>query len=302
MESQGGIPFSDNFDGKGLNLLEESPSTGKLLMELDPWISPYSAKIRESIFQGLVDQAKRIAVSSQAPGTSTNHTSDIPANGFPTKNLPEILSTTRETQNSPPIQLPFISPSIFSNQVGALDDSSMNQLKKQDPNPKGRYGNWNTISLPVNESLFTTPTSASTTPTTAQAKGLNLDGLGWHQVQTELEKFQHKNDQIIPDWEQFNPKSNLSQQKNVKQTNQSDIESNKIGSGGANGERSPPTDELDPPPQVAETSLFDSIPLEKDILEDNKLWTKGIQESGLWEWDDLVMADNMNLGDLGNFF
>lgn len=37
-------------------------------------------------------------------------------------------------------------------------------------------------------------------------------------------------------------------------------------------------------------------------MEDNKLWTKGIEESGLWEWDDLVMVDNMNLDDLENFF
>ncbi|GER47599.1 elongation factor P [Striga asiatica] len=50
--------LSSNFNENGMNLTLESHFTGKILMELDPWISPYSARVRESILQDFVDQTK----------------------------------------------------------------------------------------------------------------------------------------------------------------------------------------------------------------------------------------------------
>lgn len=64
MENEGGMSLSCNIDGKDLSWVPKSPSSGQLLMQLDPWISPYSATVRESILQGITDEAKRTPVSS----------------------------------------------------------------------------------------------------------------------------------------------------------------------------------------------------------------------------------------------
>ncbi|KAF5961906.1 hypothetical protein HYC85_003115 [Camellia sinensis] len=41
MENQGGMPLSCYIDGRDLSWVPKSPLSRQLLMQLDPWISPY---------------------------------------------------------------------------------------------------------------------------------------------------------------------------------------------------------------------------------------------------------------------
>ncbi|KAF7129332.1 hypothetical protein RHSIM_Rhsim10G0156700 [Rhododendron simsii] len=236
LENRHSTPNSHEYEEKGQSLAPENPSAGKLMMQLDPWISPYSAKVWDSIIQTLVDQSNCI---------------------------PSI--------QSPVVQVPVSSGKLMITTLG-------NQ----------------SIPLAVNGPFCTL--SAST------PKGLDLESLGSHQAQIGLDQWQPENDSNINEPMFFNPKPTLTQHKNVKQADQpnsENIQSNSSKnneSGCANEHQS-----VQSPPKVLEASLCDSLPLE-DNVEDNKLWTKGIEESELWEWDDLLMVDNMKLEDLENFF
>ncbi|CAL5390439.1 unnamed protein product [Camellia sinensis] len=117
MENQGGMPLSCYIDGRDLSWVPKSPPSRQLLMQLDPWISPYrksrvnfkesnyhslnSAAVRESIFQGITDQIKGTPVSSQTPGSLTSH---ISIKAFSTKNQSGISSGAQETLITLPTQ------------------------------------------------------------------------------------------------------------------------------------------------------------------------------------------------------
>ncbi|KAI8536191.1 hypothetical protein RHMOL_Rhmol10G0236800 [Rhododendron molle] len=194
LENRHSTPNSHEYEEKGQSLAPENPSAGELMMQLDPWISPYRS-----------------------------------------------------------------------------------------------------IPLAVNGPFCTL--SAST------PKGLDFESLGSHQAQIGLDQWQPENDSNIDEPMFFNPKPTLTQHKNVKQADQPNSEN--IQSNSSKNKESGCANEhqaVQSPPKVLEASLCDSLPLEQDNVEDNKVWTKGIEESGLWEWDDLVMVDNMNLDDLENFF
>ncbi|KAL7230774.1 hypothetical protein ACSBR2_009125 [Camellia fascicularis] len=343
MENQGGMPLSCNIDGRDLSWVPKSPPYGQLLMQLDPWISPYSATVRESIFQAITGEVKGTPVSSQTPGSSTNH---ISIKAFSTKNQSGISSGARETLIPLPMQQPSVDvefSSILSNHGGVLDSSSKeNHLNKQDivislaqSKSNHKNGNWfasgnpncskslsvtqppnvaRNISLPINGSFCTASASSATTTTTA--KGLNLDELGLYQMEIEMEKYKPENDLTITTSKWFNPKTTISQHNNVKQiddlcksdgnnnnnsASNNDTKDNYTESGFAIMDQSTDIEKMDPLHEFPEVPSFDDFSLE-NILEDNNLWAKGIQESGLWEWDDLVMADNMNFEDLEKFF
>ncbi|GMP26188.1 hypothetical protein CsSME_00002745 [Camellia sinensis var. sinensis] len=342
MENQGGMPLSCYIDGRDLSWVPKSPPSRQLLMQLDPWISPYSAAVRESIFQGITDQIKGTPVSSQTPGSLTSH---ISIKAFSTKNQSGISSGAQETLITLPTQQPSVDiefSSILSNHGGVLDSSSkQNHLNKQDivislaqSKSNHKNGNWfasgnpncskslsvtqppnvaRNISLPINGSFCTASASSATTITTA--KGLNLDELGLYQMEIGMEKYNPENDQTITTSKWSNPKTTISQHNNVKQIDdQCESDGNNNNSASNNGTKDSNTEsgfvvmdqsidieKVDPLHKFPEVPSFDDFSLE-NILEDNNLWTKRIQESGLWEWDDLVMADNMNFEDLEKFF
>ncbi|GFZ18589.1 K-box region and MADS-box transcription factor family protein [Actinidia rufa] len=287
MESQGSTQLPCNLDGRSPSWLHaENPCNGKLLMQLDPWISPYSAKVRESIFQGLVDKAKRAPA-----GASAHHKYD-----FPATIQSGISFAVRESQVPPPMQIlhPISNPSsltLLDYRGGALDKNIGNFINMAIK--------WS-IASSVHGSYFTPPAS-SAAAITASRKELNLDGLGLQQAgQIGLEQCQHKNDQKIIRTESkwLNPTPSPPRL-------QHNITGENIASVSVNEDQlySPDmaVEKVDPPRKAPEAALLDSlIPLE-DILDDKKFWTHGIQESGLWEWDDLVMVDNLNLEDLENF-
>ncbi|CAL5368688.1 unnamed protein product [Camellia sinensis] len=334
MENQGGMPLSCYIDGRDLSWVPKSPPSRQLLMQLDPWISPYSrvnfkesnyhslnsAAVRESIFQGITDQIKGTPVSSQTPGSLTSH---ISIKAFSTKNQSGISSRAQETL----ITLPTQQPSNHLNKQDIV--ISLAQSKSNHKN-----GNWfasgnpncskslsvtqppnvaRNISLPINGSFCTASASSATTTTTA--KGLNLDELGLYQMEIGMEKYNPKNDQTITTSKWSNPKTTISQHNNVKQiddqcesdgnnnnsASNNDTKDSNTESGFVVMDQSIDIEKVDPLHKFPEVPSFDDFSLE-NILEDNNLWTKRIQQSGLWEWDDLVMADNMNFEDLEKFF
>ncbi|XP_057481560.1 uncharacterized protein LOC130768506 isoform X2 [Actinidia eriantha] len=299
MESQGSTQLPYNLDGRSPSWLHaENPCNGKLLLQLDPWISPYSAKVRESIFQGLVDKAKR-----PPAGASTHHKYD-----FPATIQSGISFTVCESQIPPPIQGRGIGQKHqqlhkYGHQEGMVGHSTapsgFQQHSSSFANPNttvpmalSKSNLERSIASSVHGSFFTTSASSAAAITTCR-KELNLDGLGLQQAgQIGLEQCQHKNDQKI------NPTpSPTLLQHNITGENIASVSVNE------DPLYSPDmaVEKVDPSQKAPEAALLDSlIPLE-DILEDKRFWTLGIQESGLWEWDDLVIVDNLNLEDLENF-
>ncbi|KAI8028787.1 Agamous-like MADS-box protein AGL66 [Camellia lanceoleosa] len=288
METQGGMPLSCYIDGRNLSWVPKSPPSRQLLMQLDPWISPYSAAVRESIFQGITDQIKGTPVSSQTPGSLTSHTS---IKAFSTKNQSGISSGAQETLITLPTQQPSVDiefSSILSNHGGVLDSSSkQNHLNEQDivislaqSKSNHKNGNWN-ISLPINGSFCTASASSATTTTTA--KGLNLDELGLYQMEIGMEKYNPENDQTITTSQWFNPKITISQHNNVKQIDdQCEIDGNNNNSASNNDTKDSNTEsgfvvmdqsidieKVDPLHKFPEVPSFDDFSLESQLVVPN---------------------------------
>ncbi|KAL3637394.1 hypothetical protein CASFOL_018562 [Castilleja foliolosa] len=89
-ENQGGIPISSDFDENEQTPTIENPFTGQIMMQLDPWISPYNAKVEESMFHELYGQPNY--TSNDKFGLSNSPNSSIPCN-FPVLNSHNIFES-----------------------------------------------------------------------------------------------------------------------------------------------------------------------------------------------------------------
>ncbi|KAA8530898.1 hypothetical protein F0562_005643 [Nyssa sinensis] len=296
------VPLSYNFDVR-----ESNPAAGGFLMQLDPWISPYSAKVRETIFQDLLDQAKRMPIGDQAPGTSTNRISNFQITGF--------SATTNQSRN--PSSTPKTNVlSTYNTIQDMLGSSAPFGVVGQHLNNLNReYGVVPMVQFNSNRKQSQSFSFIEPDLEIQRAgKGLNLDGVLSRQVQLGLEISEPKTDQMITGskWLNLNQTHPL---KDLKSTGQpsgecsnsnsnstssnsdSNNKSNKSHGDHANEEHSPA---VNPPIEHTEDSLYDNPPFEVN-WGDDRLWTSGIQESGLWEWDDLVIADNLNVENVDNF-
>ncbi|PIN14481.1 hypothetical protein CDL12_12883 [Handroanthus impetiginosus] len=93
------VPFSSNPDeNEQVSSTTENPSTGQILMQLEPWISPYSARVREDIFQDFLTKY----TTNENPGSSNIPDFSIPCS-FPVLDSQTGIMLTSDAQISAPV-------------------------------------------------------------------------------------------------------------------------------------------------------------------------------------------------------
>ncbi|KAL2521601.1 MADS-box transcription factor 30 [Forsythia ovata] len=305
IENQGGVPFASSFYENGLTSAMQNPSSGQILMQLDPWISPYSTRVRENMLQDLLDEANRAPDYNPGPSNISN---------FPLAGSSAFYESG--TALTPEVQIPPAA-CIPQQQSSMADESLLNF-------PDQNFDSWNNL-FEVNSSdgdhnlvhnLFNSlpPKFTSTTVinTSDAGKSVELPQSQYYQTQTgfeyagsDLSNFTSMQGgeigQMLP---------NMDSNSNFSKGSSSNGNGNYINvDGNGNGncnednnkkDKSLASDVVPPPKEVGQDALFGSFPTDQDIMGDNSFWPSKIQRTDLWEWEYLLWDENFNITDFNN--
>ncbi|KAK3042969.1 hypothetical protein RJ639_000946 [Escallonia herrerae] len=336
MSKSGGMLDSYNSDEKEfIKLSEENPSAGQLLRQLDPWISPYrftfdrvqptnqnpigSSRVREGIFQ-LLDKAK---------GASANQalvTSNVPMTSLPTMHMSG-TSSEAHLQASIPSQQPSVaygqSPPILPNpQPGAIGNTpTVNNLKDGilPFNPVHSSQEQSSSLLDGNSQSLRASQSPSIERTLSPLENASLvtASTSTLKLQAVSEVPQPKDKRKVMS-EYLNPNTTFLSLMNAEPVWQPSVDfsgssnsyndhsrdNNNNNNWGGDGHRDDnyfaAPEQVNLPAEAPQGSIFNDLCI-KDAWEEQTFWTEGIQDRGLWEWDDLDLAGTLNLEDLDFF-
>ncbi|CAA2972906.1 Hypothetical predicted protein [Olea europaea subsp. europaea] len=269
-----GVPLAAQFKENDLTLAMQNPSSSQILTALDPWISPYSAKARESMLQNLLDEGKREPVYNPGPSNRSN--------------FPMAGSSAFFESSTPQAQIP---PAAYIPQKVASSD--VNHSFVQNP------------------SNFMPPRFTSTTVINA-GKTVEMPQTQYYQTETafvypgpKLSNFTSLQGQeiglMLP-----NLDSSIHFSKgSCSSGNGSNMIVYENGTGifneGINKEDESQASYAVPPLQeVGQDELFDSIPTDQGILEDNSFWPSKIQKTGSDDWDEFLREENFSVIDFTN--
>ncbi|KAI3451119.1 hypothetical protein Pfo_007784 [Paulownia fortunei] len=289
LENQDGIPFSSHFNENELTLTTQNPTTGQILMQLDPWISPYSARVRDNIFQDLFDQTK--CTPNMNPGPSNISNLPISSNkyNFSIPHSSMILNSgivVTSYAQIPPSQIPQQQPFVVDQAL--LNFPGQNNVNAWNNFSSATFSNAIHNSTP---SLCTTqpPRFTSTTIVTTNAPqydkmetSLQYGTLNFSQF-TNIEG--EEIGQVNMDYGNNMSNDNADEEDSYR------VSCNKIHT----SDQSEVPYQVHPQKEVSQDTPFDN-PQQEDTFGDNTLWASKIQKSNLWEWEDLLLDENFNLG------
>ncbi|XP_073059030.1 uncharacterized protein [Primulina eburnea] len=270
MGSQFGVPYSYNLSENESGSTKENPnSAGQILLHLDPWISPYSARVRESIFKDLLhDQPNPTPnhIFNDQQGSSNTIVSTLPIQD--SLSIFESNSGIFSTSFHAPIPL-----SVIPHQQSlAMDQTLLNFHNQINYVNSDAFGNTQQP-VPRFTSITTVPTNGSIVETPQilcdgmdQNRDLQYENLKWSEL------------------------ANMQGEDNTSHFSNNNIS---VSSGGdANYSNSfncygiaKGTDQSMAPFQVHPT---------EDNLGEGSLGTSKNLKSGQWEWEDFLLDDNIN--------
>ncbi|XP_073158791.1 uncharacterized protein [Henckelia pumila] len=270
--SQFGVPFSYNFNENELVSTQENPNpTGQILMQLDPWISPFSARVRESIFKDLLhDQPNptpnHMINNIDQQGSSNNIVSTLPIQD----SLSVFESHSGIFSNAPLIPSPG-----FPHQQSLVVDQALLNFPNQMYNANSDALAYTKQPAPRFMSSTTVPTDGNIVETPQIiCHGMNQNDLPHENLKwSELANVQGE------DYTSRFANNNISV--SGGDTNYSNIGLNRVGV-----------------PKGTDPSVdpFKVHPTEDNFVE-SSLGTSKNLTSGQWEWEDFLLDDNINLGD-----
>ncbi|KAL2498781.1 Agamous-like MADS-box protein AGL8-like protein [Abeliophyllum distichum] len=295
IENQGGVQFASSFDENGLTSAMRNPSSRQILMQLDPWISPYSARVRENMLQELLDEANGAPNYNPGPSNISN---------FPLTGSSAFYESG--TALTPEVQIP--PAACIPQQQSSMADESLLNI------PDQNFDSWNNL-FEVNSSdgdhnlvhnLFNSlpPKFTSTTVinTSDAGKSVELPQSQYYQTQTgfeyagsDLSNFTSMQGeeigQVLPNMDSSTNFSNGSSSNG----NGNYINVDENGNGNCNEDnnkkdKSQASDVVPPPKEVGQDALFGSLPTDQNIMGDNSLW----------EWEYLLWDENFDVTDFNN--
>nr|XP_023911969.1 uncharacterized protein LOC112023589 isoform X1 [Quercus suber]XP_023911970.1 uncharacterized protein LOC112023589 isoform X1 [Quercus suber] len=138
ISSQVLAPISCDCSQNELNFATQNPAFSNLIMQLDPWISPYSSKVRERMLKKLEEQAKGISVGNGqigAPNFTMTGSPSVYQSGLPFT-TPETYvppGYTHALTQPPAIINNQIAPIIPNQPLGVLVSTSMERFGHEIP-------------------------------------------------------------------------------------------------------------------------------------------------------------------------
>ncbi|KZV40533.1 hypothetical protein F511_39630 [Dorcoceras hygrometricum] len=263
--SQFGVPFSYNSSENELGPTNEnSNSTGQILLQLDPWISPYSARFRDSILKDLLLDPSNPTPNNVNQG-SLNKVTMLPIQDslsifeshsgiFPTSFDPPIPSPQIPHQQSLAVDQTLL---CFPNQINNVTSDGLG-------NPAPRF------------------TSSTTVPTNVRIIGdpqILCDGMDQNELRYENLKW-----------------SELANMPAEEYT--SHFSNNKISVSSGDANYSTGLNYYGIPKGIDHSvDPFRAHPTEVDNFGESSLGTSRNLTSGQWEWEDFLLDDNVNFGD-----
>ncbi|KAL7104427.1 hypothetical protein ACP275_08G244200 [Erythranthe tilingii] len=283
--NQEGVPFPSNFNENDVTLTAQNPSGRQILMQLDPWISPYSARVRESIFQDLLDHTKTTPNMDAGPSNLSNIPISSNMCNFPIANSSVVLDSgimgISDTQNIP---LSQVSQQQQQQQQPLMVNQNMLNFPEQ--NNLNSWNNFssmifpNTIDNSIHNNLSTMQPPRFTSNTIVTPN--NADGVTNPQYDKMENNFQYAT-------------SNFNEVANVEggEINMDYYVNNNINNNNFVGEGS---SYMVPKEVISQDPIFDNQQQE-DTTGDNTFWASKIQKTNLWEWEDLLLDENnYNMG------
>ncbi|KAK4430597.1 Agamous-like MADS-box protein [Sesamum alatum] len=291
LERQFGNPLSSNFNQNEQVSRIENPSTGQILMQLDPWISPYSARVRENILQDLLDQAKH--TTNKNIGPSDLRSFPMPSNilNFPIPNSSPIFVPEMTTSNArvPSFHVPQEKFLVVDHNL--LNFHGQNNVNARNNNFQAVLSDRIHVST-QNLCNIQGPRFTSTTTVTTKASGPEMPQSIIDEIETgsqctnsNLRQFTNVEGQEIG---YLNMDSNGSFDNGKTRNDNEDyckINGDQVH---ASDQSDPSNQNVYPHNEVCQNTLFNDF-LPEDTVEDNTIWTSKIQKSALWEWDDLLL-------------
>ncbi|XP_073138567.1 uncharacterized protein [Henckelia pumila] len=267
LRSQFGVPFSYNFNENELVSTQENPNpTGQILMHLDPWISPFSARVRESIF-------KLDLLHDQVPNPTPNHMINVDQQNNIVSTLPihDSLSVF-ESHSGIFSNAPLIpSPGIPHQQPVVMDQALLNF-------PNQMY-NANSDALAYTQQPAPRFMSSTTVPNgnIEETPQIICHGIDQNDLPYENLKWSELANMQGEDYTIHLANNNLS-----------------VIGGDANYSKNCVGVHKDTDQSVE--PFKDVHPNEDNFVESLLGMSKNLT-SGQWEWEDFLLDDNINMGD-----
>ncbi|GER35157.1 MADS-box transcription factor 30 [Striga asiatica] len=302
LENQDNILFSSNLNENESTLTpQQNPTTGQILMQLDPWISPYRAIIRDNIFQDALDPSGYMPNMNPGPSNASNF--PIPPNicNFPIQHCSVIFESepmVKLNAQIPPSQIPPQQP------FGVLDQALPSFPREHNVNA------WNNFSTGLSKIL----TQTSSFPNAIQdfTQSVCNSQLPRFAFTTMTTTTTPHSDQMNTTNTQYadlnlNPFSSTIKdeigQLNLNLGNGSSINNNEEQEEDRPSKR-PTTGQDEDPYQVhpqlveARQDTTPPNPQPEEALGERTVWTTNVEKSNLWEWEDLLLDENFNFGNV----
>ncbi|XP_057969902.1 uncharacterized protein LOC131159200 isoform X2 [Malania oleifera] len=286
MEENGGTAFSHNFNGK-----EQNSCARNILMQLDPWISPYSSKVREKILQNLCKGTKEILpVNNQVLGSSCDSSYKFPVSDFPSNSTmePQLPSYTAVQTMGTSHTLPI----VLNQPLGMSNSTSFEMVGHNQPSMAEQFPTQTRSFEYYGKSNQGSKDNASQMFQYCNSKPMEVDWFNGANQDTcqNLNAFVQRVSSPPPYEEP------LLSTTPITGNNKTD------GTQMTNETLPPVLVQADTPMEFSRDSHIPNDPSVVGATGNERLWTEGRQEGSYpWEWegsDGFFLPENLNLEDL----